>query len=104
MFQIDWALFSGMLTGVGTFLFGIAAFFMIPKRIHDKKISDELLKSYRLSFKALFRDWEASVDGIVYQYPEDKEQFARALQEGNPWLGNAEVLEMMADLAKNRYI
>lgn len=104
MCEIDWNAFSGMLIGIGTIMMGIGALYAIPKRIYDKKISDELLKSYRLSFKALFREWEASSEGIVFDYPKDKKQYARALQLRNPWLNEEQVLEMMDDLKKNNYI
>jgi hypothetical protein len=74
MWQIDWSLFSEMLTGIGTLLTGLAAMVVLPWQLGFRKEAKKLRASLKLMLPA-YRQYVASEEGIVWgDYPKDADQ------------------------------
>jgi hypothetical protein len=81
MCELDWTLTAAMLGGIGAFLTGIAAFFVLPVQLgwwKKAKKSREEVEQLQLSLKLMFpiyKQYMASEEGIVWgDYPQDAEQ------------------------------
>ena len=79
MCAIDWSLVAEMLGGIGTFLFGIAAFVVLPVQLGYKKKA----KNFRHSLKLMlpvYRQYMAGEEGIVWgDYPADADNIIKGL-------------------------
>lgn len=86
MCEIDWALVAAMLGGIGAFLTGIAALFVLPIQLgfrkEAKKSKDEV-EQLQMSLKLMFpiyKQYMASEEGIVWgNYPADAEQIINGI-------------------------
>ncbi|MFZ2540383.1 MAG: hypothetical protein WAW75_01265 [Gallionella sp.] len=86
MCEIDWTLTAAMLGGVGAFLTGIAALFVLPIQLGFKKEakkSKEEVEHLQMSLKLMFpiyKQYMASEEGIVWgDYPENAEQIINGI-------------------------
>lgn len=89
MCEIDWALTADMFGGIGAFLAGIAAIFVLPWQLgfrKEAKESKEKIQSLQSSIKLMFplyKQYMASKEGIVWQdYPgKNSAMIVRAIAE-----------------------
>ena len=86
MCEINWALTASMLGGVGAFLTGIAALFVLPVQLGFKKEakkSKEEVEHLHVSLKLMlpiYKQYMARSEGIVLgDYPQDAEEIVNGL-------------------------
>jgi len=86
MCEIDWTLTAAMLGGIGAFLTGIAALFVLPVQLgwwKKAKKSKEEVEQLQMSLKLMlpiYTQYMASEEGIVWGvYPKDAEQIINGI-------------------------
>lgn len=106
MCDINWTLIASMLGGVGAFLTGIAAIFIIPWQLgfrkdaqESKKELNELKTSLKL-MRSIYKQYMASSEGIVWEnYPGDSEKIINAISKRTGF--DTELVRQMLDTLKN---
>lgn len=101
----NWTLGLGtLLIGFGTLGVAWAAVKEIPKALEKRGKNDDLIKMYQRVVYRLYREVEASSEGITASLPGDFEQLTKLLHERYPQLGSLEnVQSMMDDLMLDGY-
>ena len=100
----DWANWGTFLIGLGTLGLAWAAIKTIPKALKKDAKSDELIKMYQRVVYRLYREVEASTEGMPFSLPGDFEQLSKLLHRNYPQLGSlANVQAMMDDLMIDGY-
>jgi hypothetical protein len=96
--------FGTLLIGLGTIGIAWAAVKTIPKALEKRHKSDDLIKMYQRVVYRLYREVEASSQGITFSLPGDFEQLSKLLHSTHPNLGSLEnVQTMMDDLMLDGY-
>ena len=105
MCEVDLQLVAAMLGGIGAFLTGIAAIFVLPKQLgfrrdaqESKKLLEEVQTSHSLML-SIYRKYMASLEGIVWSdYPgNDSQKIIDAISKKTQ-LEKSEVKRMLDDL------
>ena len=94
----NWFVGIGTLfIGVGTLGLAYAALKTIPEKLTQRYKDKELIKLYQKVVYRMYRDVEASSEGITYSLPEDVEQLTKLLIKRYPQIGSKEDADRLMD-------
>lgn len=100
--------FSGagdFLMGLGTIGLAFAALKTIPDKLSKKYKDPQLVELYQKIFYRMYRNVEASPEGITLSLPRDIEALSRLLIQKYPEVGAKEsVYKMLDDLMLDDYL
>lgn len=100
-------LFSGLgalATGAGTIGLAYAAVKKIPKAIQQRNKSQEVIRLYQKVVYRMYRDVEATQEGILVSLPKDLQALMELLVKKHPQVGSIEdARKLMDDLMLDDY-
>lgn len=96
--------FENWMVGLGTILIGggtiglaYAALKTIPDKLSQRHKDQELIRLYQKVVYRMYREAEASNEGIVFSLPKDIEELTKLLVKRNPQIGSKEDADRIMD-------
>ena len=96
--------FKNWMVGIGTFAIGLgtiglayAALKTIPEKIGARYKNKDIITLYQKVVYRLYRDVEASAEGICFSLPKDIEQLTKLLLKRYPQIGSKEDADRLMD-------
>lgn len=89
--------FGAVATGAGTLGLAYAAVKKIPKAIQQRNKSQELIRLYQKVVYRMYRDIEATQEGILLSLPRDLQALMELLVKKHPQVGPIEDARKLID-------
>jgi hypothetical protein len=86
-----------VLVGTGTLLLGRAGLKNIPRALSQRSKDMDLIRLYQKVVYRMYREIEASPEGMAYALPEDLDQLSNLLVKTFPQIGGREAADRLLD-------